>query len=472
MKAFLKKTNVVVLAVVLIGILVLANVAVGEVSMRYDLTENKEHSLSEQTKETLAQLSQPVNVYFFSGGSAEDEEIESLLKEYEKLSDDIHLDVVDPNENPSLAQKYEVQSYGTTVFESGDETKKIEAYALYTMGSDQFSYNFTGEQQFTQAIIQVTQGERTTVSFLQGHGEPDPRQAFAQAVQMMEGEAYQVETLNLATEGSVPENAGVLVIAGPTQDIAAEEVELIDAYVQEGGQLMVFLPPTESEQPLENLNRLLSQWGIEPEHNLVIDPERSYFNDPLTPIPVFEPHTITQELESQQRALILPQSRSLSTQEVEGLTVSPLLTTSEAAWGETDFNTADAKKSDDDMEGPLTLAYAVESDGGTATGETKEEGGEASDETASTPKLVVLGNVTVLDSQLFTLQGNADFVLNSLHWLSGEEDNITIRPKEKTVEPITLTPGQADGIFLATVVGLPAVILISGGIVWWRRRKM
>jgi LPXTG-motif cell wall-anchored protein len=63
-------------------------------------------------------------------------------------------------------------------------------------------------------------------------------------------------------------------------------------------------------------------------------------------------------------------------------------------------------------------------------------------------------------------------VLNSLHWLSGEEDNITIRPKEKTVEPITLTPGQADGIFLATVVGLPAVILISGGIVWWRRRKM
>ena len=112
--------------------------------MRYDLTENKEHSLSEQTKETLAQLSQPVNVYFFSGGSAEDEEIESLLKEYEKLSDDIHLDVVDPNENPSLAQKYEVQSYGTTVFESGDETKKIEAYALYTMGSDQFSYNFPG----------------------------------------------------------------------------------------------------------------------------------------------------------------------------------------------------------------------------------------------------------------------------------------------------------------------------------------
>ena len=49
MKAFLKKMNVVVLAVVLIGILVLANVAVGEVSMRYDLTENKEHSLSEQT---------------------------------------------------------------------------------------------------------------------------------------------------------------------------------------------------------------------------------------------------------------------------------------------------------------------------------------------------------------------------------------------------------------------------------------
>ena len=58
----------------------------------------------------------------------------------------------------------------------------------------------------------------------------------------------------------------------------------------------------------------------------------------------------------------------------------------------------------------------------------------------------------MLDSQLFHLQGNADFVLNSLHWLSGEEDNITIRPKEKTVEPITLTPGQADGIFLATVV--------------------
>lgn len=472
MKAFLKKTNVVVLAVVLIGILVLANVAVGEVSMRYDLTENKEHSLSEQTKETLAQLSQPVNVYFFSGGGAEDEEIESLLKEYEKRSDDIHLDVVDPNENPSLAQKYEVQSYGTTVFESGDETKKIEAYALYTMGSDQFSYNFTGEQQFTQAIMQVTKGERTTVSFLQGHGEPDPRQAFAQAVQMMEGEAYQVETLNLATEGSIPENAGVLVIAGPTQDIAEEEVELIDTYVQEGGQLMVFLPPTESEQPLEHLNRLLSQWGIEPEHNLVIDPERSYFNDPLTPIPVFEPHTITQELESQQRALILPQARGLSAQEREGLTVSPLLTTSEAAWGETDLNTADAKKSDDDVEGPLTLAYAVEAEGGIATQDANAGDGEAPDEAVSTPKLVVLGNVTLLDSQLFTLQGNADFVLNSLHWLSGEEDNITIRPKEKTVDPITLTPGQADGIFLATVVGLPAVILISGGIVWWRRRKM
>lgn len=451
MKRWLMKTNVFVLAVVLIGILVLGNVAFGELSVRWDLTEKKDHSLSKQTVKTLENLQQPVDIYFFGGGQDEDDEIEALLKEYAKRSDHIKLHVVNPNENPSLARKYDVQSYGTTVFVSGKETKSVEAFSLFQPGASPDSYQFTGEEQFTQAIMQVTDAKKERLLFLQGHGEPDPRDVFAQAVQLMEGEGYQVETVNLAAEGRLPKTKGTIVIAGPTQDISDKERQLIGEFLAADGKIMVFLPPSE-EETYDHLSQLLSNWGVKPEHNMVIDPERSYFNDPLSPVPLYEEHMITSELDRQERVLILPRSRGLAEQKQKGLTVSPLLKTSDAAWGETDLKAEQAKKGKDDTAGPLTIGYAVEA--------------------KATPKAVILGNVTLLDSQLFTLQGNADFVLNSLHWLNGDQKKIAIRPQERKVARITLTPRQADNIFLGTVVALPLFILLSGVAVWWRRRQM
>jgi ABC-type uncharacterized transport system involved in gliding motility auxiliary subunit len=82
----------------------------------------------------------------------------------------------------------------------------------------------------------------------------------------------------------------------------------------------------------------------------------------------------------------------------------------------------------------------------------------------------VYGTANLAANQFLNVQGNRDFVLNTVSWLAEEEDQISIRPKDTKSTPVFLTSQQAQAVFWVPVVILPALAL-AGGIVAVVRRR-
>lgn len=456
----LKVINSGVFIASLIGIFVLIVLISGKAPWRWDWTQTGVNRLSEQTQETLKGLKETVRVYAFTDDSDTGRQVEQLLRAYQKETDKLEVRLVDPVKEPSLAEKYEVQEYNTVVFVKGDNEETVSPWDLIVPGSVQGSYGFRGEEQFTQALRNLTASQKPVIYLLQGHGEASASDV-AGLRSYLTGEGNEVKELNLIRETRVPEDADVLVIAGPTSDLAAQEAKMITRYLDEGGKVLIALSPEKGMSKWKNMNGLLKRLGIRASGDLVVDPERAYYGDPLTPVPRYVGHDITSELMERDMVTVLPRSTSLEPVKGSEESLEQLLETSGDAFGETSWASDEARveKGKEDRPGPLTLAYAV------------TEKGEGKDEDAGESRAVVIGSSAMFSGNAFTLQGNRDFILNAVGWLQGDETRVTIRPVERSLRQTYVPGGEALAIFLGTVVLLPVIFLVTGGAIWWRRRR-
>ncbi|MGE5593160.1 MAG: GldG family protein [Betaproteobacteria bacterium] len=488
-------SNAVVLTCAVIAIVLMVNFVVGRHPAKVDLTQNKMYTLSEETRQVLRKVDRDIKITaFFPEGDSMGSMVQDLLKEYTRLCPRISVSFVDPDKNPSLAKQYEITAYGTSVVESGAKSRKVMQYDLVDYGDGSQTPGFAGEQAFTRAIIGVTQEEEKSVYFLVGHDERDLVQDYWQARSFLEGEGYTTKTLNLATEGKVPQDAALLVIAGPQKDLADKEVGAIQDYVRHGGSVMVLAEPLREKGQLTNVKAMVAKWGVGMNDDVVIDPASHYFLDAGSPIPQVEYHDITTKLVTEKLGCVLPRSRSLyevTDKRDSGVTVTALLKTSGESWGETDL--AAKQVSFDpkaDIKGPLVLAYAVEhalepssgakDNGGTtaaaqgqgSNGTGSAAGASGTGDTAGKARMLVVGNASFLDNDVVTFQGNIDFFMNSVGWLVGKEESITIRAKSPSFSQVYLTGQQASLVFYTTVVGLPLLFVLVGGGIWLRRRNL
>ena len=105
----------------------------------------------------------------------------------------------------------------------------------------------SNEQDLTNALIKVVTGAARKVYFTQGHGEKDTastdRGGLSTAVEQMKQDNFTVEQLVLIQQKTVPDDATIVVIAGPTTDFFPPEIEALNAYVAKGGKVMVMLDP-------------------------------------------------------------------------------------------------------------------------------------------------------------------------------------------------------------------------------------
>ncbi|GAW92064.1 ABC transporter [Calderihabitans maritimus] len=374
-----------------------------------------------------------------------------------------------------------MRQFGTVVVEAGGNIRLIEPYNLWDYGPE--GPEFRGEEAFTRAIIALTHKNNQVIYFLQGHGELDPDREGIQLRRFLEGEGYSVKSLNLATQGDIPADAALIVMAGLRKDLNIPERERLEKFMDNGGKLMILVDPLPEDETLTETKKLLDRLGVQIERDVVVDPARAYFMDALSPVPLLNSHPITEKLMEKRMLLVLPRARSLKVDEQEkGLKITPLLTSSGQSWGETDWTSERLRKEPADISGPLTLAVAVSredaKDGAEPSqGEVKEQ-----DKTAASPQdtgegseekvAVVVGNSSFVAGDNVSFQGNLDFFVNAVDWLLGEETLISIRPKPERMPHIFLTPAQAKSIFYGTVVGMPALVLLIGGAVWLRRRSL
>jgi ABC-type uncharacterized transport system involved in gliding motility auxiliary subunit len=444
-----------------IGILALVNYLGAQHQRRVDMTTEKFFSLSEQSANVADQVMENVTIKaFFPGGDYPP--ARDLLQLYSTRNSRISFEFIDPDRQPQLAQQYSVMvygdfqnpvtgeafRYGTLILEMGPKTERIEK-----------SNEPLREEVVTNALMKIVKGVQKTIYFTEGHGEKQlnntERTGFELAKQGLEKENYIVKPVNLVRDGKVPDDAAVLVVAGLTSEPFPNELELIDAYLNKGGSVLIMLDPA----PAIGLNEYLKKWSIDVGNNFVVDASgvgRLFGAGPEIPLVTsYGNHQITERFNVM---TFFPLARSVRPlmPAVQGIVADPLFSTSERSWGETNASTPEVSLDESvDLPGPVSIAVVATKD----LPENKKS------------RLIVVGDSDFASNGFFATQGNGNLFLNTVTWLAQDESFIAIRPKNPEDRRLTMTDAQGRMVAYVAVLLLPVSILAAGISVWMKRRK-
>jgi ABC-type uncharacterized transport system involved in gliding motility auxiliary subunit len=442
-----------------IGLLIAINYLAAHYPRQFDLTVERVYSLSPQSLNVVKNLKQPLKLYGFvqEGRSPT---TEALYQEYAYASPKVTYELVDPNRHPELADRFKVTTMNTTHLQYG--------------GDKGAGTNVTdmSEEAITNGILKLTSVGSKQVCFTTGEGEADPDDAenpngFAEFKKALEGENYQIKKVNLVTQASVPSDCAVLVVAGPTRPLVPGVVDLINGYLDRGGRALVMFQPPRPDGSINEtaLQNLMTDWGVTAGDNVVVDQVVRLFAGPalgLNPVVTsYMPHPITTSFDKQ---TVFPMTRSLDpvAPPKPGLVVIPLARTSDTSWAETDlvgiFQKQTAKFGQGDIKGPVTVAAAV------------EDNLDQLKRGKAMARLVVFGDTDFASNQTIENFFNRDFIMNSIDWLAGQANAISIRPRTLRASRFSLTIAEFDAVFVLSVLLLPELLLIIGIAVWWERR--
>ncbi len=444
-------SNALVLSLAFIGIVVVVNWLVFKNSKRWDLTEGKQFTLAKETVDTLGKLTQPVHAVAFFTKRTSSEQAKSLLDQYKfNGNGKFDYEFIDPEANPAAAQQAKITRDGTIVL---------------NMSGQQQTVTTVSEQELTGGLVRLLNPEKRAIYFLTGHGERSTDQggqeSYSTLKTTLESKNYSVATLNLLVENQIPTDAKVIVIAGPTKPLAQSEIDMLSAFQEKGGALIVMeepLPLTEfGSAPDPLADYLATKWGIGLGADIVIDMTSQ---QPFAPYAArYGSSPITEKLQNLTAQFPTVRSARALTETISGVSPVELVFTAPQSWAETNLKMDDLKagktKFDQgqDTQGPISLAAGAEN-------------------FTSKARVVAFGDSDFALDVNFFAYANGDLLVNSIDWAAGQEALINLTPKE-TKTRMMLPPQSAmmNLILLGTVIVLPGLALVAGIWVWVLRRR-
>jgi ABC-type uncharacterized transport system involved in gliding motility auxiliary subunit len=470
-----------------LGILVLLNFLNYRHHTRFDLSEGRVNALSSQTVKVLENLDQEIQITGFFEDEQGGTRFRNLVREFHYVTPKVDFEVVDPLKDPGKVAQFEITRNGQVVVAGSTKQEMLEDIT---------------EEKLTNAIIKITRDVEKVVYFLTGHGEHDLSQSEPEGYSTVESEIkkqnYRVEIYNLAQENKIPEDASVIVSAGPKVDFFPNELELLKEYLVSGGKFLLLMDP-ESEA---DMHGFLELYGVRLNDDFVVDATglgQLFGFGAAAPLGVdYASHPITEDL--QETMSIFPGARSVASvaSELEFVTTE-LVRSSPQSWGESEIEAEEVSFDEElDTAGPVALAVvsvkSVTQEDSTEDSEEGDEGGESSPEGVETradespgkedgevsqteenrpleSRIVVFGDSEFASNAYFGTAVNGDLFLNAVSWLAEDTDLLSIRPKDPENRTITLTETDSRMVFWATVVLFPLTTLVLGFAVWSRRRS-
>ncbi|MFQ6084239.1 MAG: GldG family protein [Candidatus Aminicenantia bacterium] len=451
-KSFLYSGNLIIIVILVFAILVLLNYLFSRHHYRFDFTEGKIHSLSDQSIKVLKNLKEDIHIKaFFREGGFQRSKMEDLLKIYAYHSKKIKYEFIDPDKNPGLVKRYDILQDGTTVFECGDKDTRITT---------------TSEEDITNSIIKISRKKKKIIYFLEGHGEKsiedESKNGYSHVKSELQKLGYEVKKIVLALEDNFKDDISLLIIPGIKKDLLPQELETIDNYIKKGGRVFFMVDPENS--PV--ITTYLKKYGIKLEKDLVVDTvSRVLGGDYFMPVVSnYESHPITEKF---RYATFFPLARSVDKVESspEGISVKVIAKTSPNSWAERNLEQKEITfNPNEDRQGPIPVA-------GVATIKQKSENRKQKTEKQEKEgRIAVFGDSDFVSNNYYHLSGNGNLFLNTVNWLTEEADLISIQSKTTSPRTIQLTPVQGRLIFFTSVIILPLLILITGISIWVRRR--
>ncbi|MCG8591717.1 MAG: GldG family protein [Proteobacteria bacterium] len=424
---------------------------------RFDWSEQQVHSLSDQSRKVLEALDRDVNVTaFFRPSDAPP--VRDLLERYDYESERFRLEFADPNARPDL------------ILELGlDETDLARGLVRIEMGGDSVDLTAFGEPDVTNALVKLTRTGEKKVYFVTGHNErpiegeaAEAKDGYRRAAQALRNENYRVEELVLGAAAEVPEDADVLVFAGPTRPLLSREHAALDRYLRAGGAALVMIDP----RAQTDLDETVRTWGVELGDDIIFDARLALFGAAATPFAgKYDEHPI---VEGFREPAIFHVARSVTIRDDGPGVFDTVVYTGEESWAERDIAgyqaSGRAAAGADDLEGPVPVLVA---------GSLVFDGGDAENgaESANPARVVVVGDSDFASNEYLDAYLDRDLFVNSVNWLLGDVESISIRPNQSRASRLQLSNDQFQRLQYLSLFVLPEAIAVFGVLAWWARRR-
>lgn len=507
--------------VVLVGaILVVINLISVYLFSRLDLTEGRVFSLSQASKDIVANLDDKVIIkLYFSEDLPPPYDtyaryLKDKLEEYRAYArGNLKLELIDPiRQNREMeAQRHGIPPIQVNVMgQDKMEIKKVYMglVLLYENKKEVLPVvqNLAGlEYELSRTIKKLSSRFTPSIGFLTGHQEPDLASEMANLNSILSKE-YSARNINLKDGRTVPLDIKCLLIVGPKIPFSEWEKYALDQYLMQGGKVGLFLDKTDMNLQMAVANLLdlglddfLANYGIKVNDDLVIDLQSSKISvrqqrgimtiSNIVSYPFFPSATnfnrenlIVQNLEN----VDFPFVSSLDSSYAAGknLRLIPLVRSSSRSGTQShpfDANPFREFKRSDFDKSNLLLAAAVQGSFESyfkdkETPEPEEPSAqfvrpESTLTRSPDNRMVVVGDADFIKDRSIRSQSNLIFFMNVVDWLSQDENLIAIRSKEVTSRPLKqLSSGQKKLARYANVLGLPVVVILFG-LLRWRIRK-
>ncbi|MDG2991077.1 Gldg family protein [Candidatus Synechococcus calcipolaris G9] len=443
-------TNALLSLVAVLVLLGVVNFLGDRYMVEFDLTENQNFTLAAETQEVITSLEEPVNILVFSANPNPSDRL--LLEQYRRQSEgQVNFEFVDPQARPGLAQKYNIQRAGDVILEAGNTSRPLEGDL--------------SETNLTPGILRVTSDRRTRAYFTTGHGEiplTGEGSSLSEVAQALEQRAVEVEPLNLLETGNIPEDANVVIVAGPRQPFLELEENILEDYLKRGGSVLLMLDVDGNP----GLTSLLSNWGLTLDSRWVIDGSGIGQQVGLGPDTVivtqYGNHPITGKFA--QGPSLFPRVQAVVVEPVDQDEVVDLVITGEQTWAEAEWQSGDLTFDEGvDTPGPLTLGVAI------SRPLAVPENGETLDKES---RLVVFGDSEFASDRVLAYQGvNSDLFINSVLWLGDRDDQVlTVRARESPNRRLQMNVATSRWISVISLLILPLIGFGLAVVVWWKRR--
>jgi len=284
-----------ILGVILVGaILVLVNVISAGVFIRADLTEGKEFTISDATKEMLGELRDLVTITVYMSEDLPSQlstlrrQISDMLDEYRNYGrGQVQIDFVDPAKDPQTEQKMRtlgIPQITAQILEK-DQFQSVNIYlgivVSYLDNQEVLPVvqdTYTLEYDLTAAILKVSRDRDYVVGVLTGPVEHEVNSDLTQMKELLDKQ-FTVRTVNLQ-EGQmeVADDIDLLIIAGPNS-VSDGAKYRIDQYIMRGGRaiFMVDAIKLAEEGALQavpvrsGVEDLLAHYGVRVQNSLALD---------------------------------------------------------------------------------------------------------------------------------------------------------------------------------------------------------
>lgn len=419
-------------------------------SVSIDFSKNERNSLSQESIRLVKSLQEPLEITLFISPLHENRDLlERLFERYQYHQSRIRFRSLNPDLTPGLLRQHDIRFDGETLIEYQGRSEKVSRVT---------------ESNITNAIQRLMrQGERWLV-FLQGHGERNPYREtnhdYSLFATQLAGKGFTIENLNLTQTSSIPENTDVLIIASPQVPLLAGEADLLQDYLERGGNLLWFADP---DQTTDGLERLANKLAIEFLPGVIVDPNSQLIGlnrIDFALVAEYPRHPITQQIQS---LSLFPQAQAIEYAEGDDIWEQRnFLRSGDTSWSETGTMEGEIFSGDnhDELPGPLNI------------GITLSRSHQLDDGSLFEQRVVVIGDADFLSNRYLGNGSNLELGLNLINWLSHDDNLIAISPRPAPDTRLELSQSQKIVISFTFLLVIPLLLIGTGMRIWLKRRKL